>query len=352
VGQYAESAGSAGEAMKSYVTGKFLPLHLGHELLLLTAAACSHHLTVVIGVDKTDPYPFELRKKWIESLLTSYKYFNFSILEQEELDANAPKDEDGTILSEVYWSKWIEDTKKLLPNEGRDIDTIFSSDLYGERIAKEFGWVWYPVDPKREIIPISATAIRSDFIKNFKFISPYASTDLTKTVAVVGPESTGKSTLAKKLGQKFGCPYVTEYGRTISEVRKNKLSLEDFSVILNGQHAQITALLVQQNVPLIITDTEALVTAHYLDIYLPGVENPFYKVAEDQVFDKYIVLAPNVKWVDDGERVQKEDIERWKMFYSLIEWLNNYKRNYEVITDSDFTVRTAKAIEIVDKMFQ
>lgn len=333
--------------------GKFLPFHLGHELLVQTAAACCDHLVILVGTDESDKYSFDDRLRWIASA-TEFSSCFVTVIEQKELDKDAPKDENGTITDEKYWSDWLSDTRKLLFDHGiSHISHVFTSDAYGERIAKELGADWYPVDPDRSMIPVSGTLIRENFLSWSDFLPRYVLQDLTKVVAIVGPESTGKSFLTERLGRKYyGVPWCAEFGRAVCKPRGNTLTKKDFQVILEGQEAFIChAINRVKSYPLVLTDTEACVTANYYDMFFPEhKDTEFWDFAEKQEIDLYLVMAPNVPWVNpDGDRFMTE-YQRWRFHYQLVEKLRKMNKNFKVIDSSDFVIRKAKAIQYIDEL--
>lgn len=332
--------------------GKFLPFHQGHELLLQTAAACVDQLIVLIGYTDEDPIPLVKRQEWVSKAIGGYPHI---ILGQKELDKDAPKDEFGTIVDEKYWNAWLVDTAQILDKVSPDaaVTHVFTSDKYGQRIAEEIGARWYPVDPDREIIPISGTQVRIKPVGNFQFLPSYVKPSFVKKVALLGPESTGKSQLVKTLAKHFSCPWVPEYGRTVSVAHDNDLKAQDFEAILYGQDEFINnAVRRATDVPLVVSDTDALVTALYHEYFeiSGGIGNEaFLNFARNQTFDIRIVLSPSVPWVDDGSRFMTE-IDRWKFYYAIIEKLREWKLPFELIEHSDYTYRTAKAIQIVNKL--
>lgn len=179
--------------------GKFLPFHQGHELLLQTAASCVDKLIVLIGYSDDDIIHIDQRIKWAAEAIGGWPGI---VVGQKELDKNAAKDEKGTVTDEGYWNAWLVDTADILdgicPDYG--VTHVFTSDVYGERIAKEFGAEWYPVDPDREIVKVSGTKVRNDLQGYFHLLPAYVKPSFVKKVALVGPESTGKSVLASTLG--------------------------------------------------------------------------------------------------------------------------------------------------------
>lgn len=69
------------------------------------------------------------------------------------------------------------------------------------------------VDIPRKLVPVSGTKIREKPLTNWNFISEAAKLFFVKKIALMGPESSGKTTLAAKLARKFDTAWVHEYGR-------------------------------------------------------------------------------------------------------------------------------------------
>jgi HTH-type transcriptional repressor of NAD biosynthesis genes len=334
--------------------GKFLPFHKGHEFLIKAAMANCDYLIVLVGVDENDPYSFDVRKRWIRQCVSNFDYHkrgDVVIVEQEEFDKSVQKDENGTITDESYWTKWLDDTNRILNDFSVYPSHVFTSDLYGERIAKELNCVWVPVDPDRETVPISATDIRNNFEMNFNMLPSYVRHDLSKVVAVVGPESTGKSTLVKRLGNDLTAWPVPEYGRFLAVNRKNELDYTDFRIIQRTQKMMIDSARSNELCPIVVTDTEALVTALYADIWHPNEDNSaLYEFAKNQQIDKYILLAPTVPWVQDGFRISDDETKRWNFYHSVMSQLEAWQKPFEVISSSDFDEREEQARKIIKDM--
>lgn len=329
--------------------GKFHRLHRGHELMLQTAAACVDHLFVLIGVSDDDPYSFDLRAKWVNKAVADVLCY-VTIIAQPELDTSAPKDADGTVLDEQYWVDWLASTRKLVP-DADGLTHVFTSDFYGERVAREFGAVWYPVDPDRSIIPVSGTRVRTYPLLNWHNLSDEVRKDITKVFALVGPESTGKSTLTKRLGYHFDTPFVPEWGRTVCKRSNNDLTKEDFRALIQGQCQFMQNAKSRALKPFVFSDTENLVTALYYEMYYPEdkddeLSQEILHSWKDQPVDHYIVCAPTVPWVQDGDRFMSE-MDRWQFHTRLLELLREYKKDFIVLDHSDFQYRQVQAIKYV-----
>ena len=63
------------------------------------------------------------------------------------------------------------------------------------------------------------------------------------------------------------------------------------------------------------------------------------------------MLAPSVKWVDDGQRLNKEQEKRDKFFNDLVVSYIAYGfKNIVIVDDSDYDQRLEKAMIHIDEL--
>lgn len=323
--------------------GKFLPLHRGHELLLNVAAAHCDILTVLIGIAPDDPYSFDQRQRWIRETFDAFadkRATQLQVINDPDPDPFVAKDHRGTVTDEHYWSQWLGQNSAHL----EAADVIFTSDHYGGEIAKRTASTWFPVDPERAVVPVSGSDVRANPLENFSFLSAAAKPDVGLTVAILGAESTGKSTLVQAVAKHFECTYAPEWGRTISEV-KPVLDDEDFDAIVEVQARLLRAAQVGGN-GLCLADTEAITTALFAPIYLGHEHAASWRAAREQRFDLYVVLAPTVPWINDGTRIL-DNSARDEFHASILAALDRLGFAYQVIDASDYDQRIATVIKIV-----
>src|SRR5690606_39846672 len=84
-----------------------------------------------------------------------------------------------------------------------------------------------------------------------------------------GAESTGKSTLARKLADRFGCPLVPEYGRIHAEERGTEFTLGGLLGIAREQDRLMHAA-ARAGPPLRLLDTDPLLPAARAGMLLGG----------------------------------------------------------------------------------
>lgn len=133
-----------------------MPLHAGHIHLLNTAQSACNKLTVLLCSRQDDPIPGALRLTWLQETFPNAKIVHHP--EPLPRDQNDPH----------FWDMWSRSIKAHYP--GEMFDAVFSSENYGERLAKEVDAVHVTVDPKRTSYPVSGTDIRKNPLKYWKFI--------------------------------------------------------------------------------------------------------------------------------------------------------------------------------------
>src|SRR5262249_9194368 len=102
-------------------------------------------LTVILFTRPGDPVPGELRLRWLRELLPGV-----SVLRVEH---DLPVD----FQSPAVWGQWVEAIRGVCP-EGPSV--VFSSEDYGQELARRLGSRHVLVDRDRDRVPISATMIR------------------------------------------------------------------------------------------------------------------------------------------------------------------------------------------------
>jgi NadR type nicotinamide-nucleotide adenylyltransferase len=127
------------------------------------------------------------------------------------------------------------------------------------------------------------------------------------TVVLHGPESTGKSTLARRLADHFGAPLVPEYGRAYCAAHGNAVTRGDLVRIMRG-HVALTRAAMATDAGLVIADTDPLMTAAWAMMTfgerLPELD------AFTNAADLYLLMADDIPWVDDGLRLHRTAAER------------------------------------------
>jgi NadR type nicotinamide-nucleotide adenylyltransferase len=131
-------------------------------------------------------------------------------------------------------------------------------------------------------------------------------------IAIVGGESTGKSTLVAALGARYGEPCVAEYGRTLWEAQGGHTSYDDLRTI-GIRHIADEEDAMARARRCVFVDTTPLTTLWYsIDGY--GRADPELVGMAWRRYDLTLVCAPDFAFVQDGTR-SSEDFrlrhDRW-----------------------------------------
>ncbi|MFD2916696.1 AAA family ATPase [Psychroserpens luteus] len=158
-------------------------------------------------------------------------------------------------------------------------------------------------------------------------------------VVLFGPESTGKSTLAKELADWYDTVYVEEYSRFYAEAKAQdnlQLTKEDVLPIAIGQITTENKQLKKAN-KLLICDTDLLETKvysqHYYDGFCPELVK---KYAHKNTYDLYFLTYIDTVWKADGIRNQPNN--RQQLFNRFEKALIDLNKPY-VLVEGDFEER-------------
>jgi NadR type nicotinamide-nucleotide adenylyltransferase len=124
-----------------------------------------------------------------------------------------------------------------------------------------------------------------------------------KRIAIFGPESTGKTTLARKLAARFGAPWVPEYAREFWDAHGG-ITLTDIPAIAREQWRREDEAATRSAGDLLICDTEALTTVLWSDLLYGSCPEGIRLVAEQRCrhYSLYLLLHIDVEFDPDPQR--------------------------------------------------
>ena len=153
-------------------------------------------------------------------------------------------------------------------------------------------------------------------------------------IAITGPESTGKSTLAEKLARHFNVDYIPEYSRTY---------LENFE----GQY-HLTLEEEKKNPEILIADTETIVCKIWVEYVFKHSNETIDNILEQQNFDLYLLCDIDLPWVYDPLRENPNLEERKELFEIYKNTLTKMNVPFGIVRGSD-EERVGNALEIIKK---
>lgn len=127
-----------------------------------------------------------------------------------------------------------------------------------------------------------------------------------KRVCILGAESTGKSTLAAALAERFGTLWNPEYGRPYTQIGRQDgaWSSWEFTHIarIHCWYEDFLAALAQR---VLFSDTDAFTTAVFHEVYL-GTPAVGFDELVGRRYDLFVVCGLDVPWRHDGIREFEE----------------------------------------------
>jgi NadR type nicotinamide-nucleotide adenylyltransferase len=131
-----------------------------------------------------------------------------------------------------FWPIWTD----LIARHAGEVTTVFTSEPYGDELAKRVGATHVAVDPQRLTVPVSGTAIRADPLRLLGVHPPAVRPYYALRVVLSGPSRRERRRLSERLARRFETVMVPEYGRPYCETRPAlNLALHDFEAIAWGQ---------------------------------------------------------------------------------------------------------------------
>ena len=134
-------------------------------------------------------------------------------------------------------------------------------------------------------------------------------------VGIIGPESTGKSSLARYLAKRYKGTYVPEYARTYVEQKgTTEVSYEELCEIAKHQVDELSAICRQPSENLYFFDTELIVTKVWFDYAFGRVPEWLNDAIRRYPMDTYLLTYPDIPWVPDPARSNGSDAIRMELF--------------------------------------
>lgn len=282
------------------IVGKFMPPHQGHLKLIEFGARRCDRLIVCVCSHPGEPIPGSLRFRWMRELLKSQR--NIHVV---HIRKDLPQDSTPCRHASKRWSVY-------LLTRFKKISYIFSSEIYGDYLAEYMGAIHQPFDLNRKKVPVSATQIRQDPFNHWRHIPETVRPYFVKKICIYGPESTGKTTLARRLAEHYNTVWAPEFAREYIACHGNKFTYKDISIFARGQ-LKLEERLVRRANKLLFCDTDFITTAIYSRHYFGRCPALVRKLASQKRYDLYLFTGADLPWVPDPQRdlgARREEFEK------------------------------------------
>jgi NadR type nicotinamide-nucleotide adenylyltransferase len=127
--------------------------------------------------------------------------------------------------------------------------------------------------------------------------------DAARMICIIGAESTGKTTLARSLAERFSSPWVPEYLRTFCDERGRTPLQQEQQLIMEMQVANETRIARSANragAPYVFCDTAPMLTAIYSEYVFADTSLIERALLLHERYAFTLLLDNDIDWVADG----------------------------------------------------
>ncbi len=151
-----------------------------------------------------------------------------------------------------------------------------------------------------------------------------------KKIVITGPESTGKTTLTRQLGQHFQTVSVAEYARDYVEKLKRPYNYNDVLHIADKQREQFYADY-EEAKTFLFFDTYLIITKVWFnELYSRCPQWINEEIAKNKV-DLYLICDTDLPWVPDSVR-ENPGKARKNLFEKYLYELEYFHCRYRIVT--------------------
>lgn len=324
-----------------------MPPHNGHLHLIYEALRNCEHVYVMVCHIKSEPIHGKLRVHWLEKIFSYHD--RVTIVECDDENPQHPATDD--VYDKEFYDIWYKSVYDRIDS----LDVVFTSENYGDNFAKCLGVEHFLVDLDRWEFPVSGTMVRDNPRTMWDYIPMQVRGYFHKKIAVIGPESTGKTTMVEKLSEELRLHPMYELGRGYTDSFDNifDMTVADYENIALQHFIEVNELVPMKD-SVVISDTEAIVTKTFGKMYLgDDFESDLIdSIIEKQNYDTYIVLTPSVKWVDDGTRDFPDKFDRWTHYRMIMDEVVKTGKPVCIIDGSgDYDKRYNQVKEIIERNY-
>lgn len=165
-------------------------------------------------------------------------------------------------------------------------------------------------------------------------------------IAITGPESTGKSSLAKSLAKHFSSYWVPEYAREYTQSLNREYTSEDIVKICKEQNYREEEF-EKYTEQILIADSNPLVCKIWHEVKYGKSNYEIERIYESQKYDLVLLCNIDLPWKDDPLREHPK--MRQHLFDLYYKQLENSQIEYSIISGSGLS-RVQNAISIIKKI--
>jgi NadR type nicotinamide-nucleotide adenylyltransferase len=175
---------------------------------------------------------------------------------------------------------------------------------------------------------------------------------MIKKIVVIGPESTGKSTLCEQLAKHYNTLWCAEYAREYLLRHGTDYNFHDLLTIAKGQLSledQTTEFAIRNLQSQIFIDTDMYV----MKVWCEYVFGKCHQFILDEIvrrkYDLYLLCKPDIAWVKDELREYPDEKIRIELYHIYRDILINQSVPW-IEVSGDYEERLRMGVEAVEKL--
>ena len=335
--------------------GQFEPLHLGHMRSILEASGQAKTLHIVITTTPSPHPDFNItlqdKARWLQMACADLPFIQIHTTDESELPCHE------------HFANNSFDTATSSTQLQHLLDTLSLPIETALFLADNHPLVHSPTQQQAPLaMKIVATSAQPEFdalaiaqnpIAHWSALHPQVRGDYTKTIAIVGGESSGKTTLVHKLANHYGASFALEMGRLYvgTDLGGSEVGLQysDYAPIVLNHAQAIREAKSCATAPVTIVDTDFVTTQAFCEEY-EGRTHPFVAACIDEFrLDHTIVLDNNTPWIDDGMRSLGTPEARGRFEQRLVDIFARHDIAPHMIDQPDYDARYQQALLFIDQ---
>jgi NadR type nicotinamide-nucleotide adenylyltransferase len=174
---------------------------------------------------------------------------------------------------------------------------------------------------------------------------------MLKKIVVIGPESTGKSTLSQQLAEHYDTVWVPEYARQFLLERGPRYNYDDLLFIAKSQLELEDKIVPFARNGLLFIDTNMYVMEVWCEFVFGRCHSYILDELSARLYDLYLLCNIDLPWVKDELR-EYPDLETRLRLFKLYEKKMQNQQVPWIEISGNYEQRLTLAINAVDKLIE
>ena len=177
---------------------------------------------------------------------------------------------------------------------------------------------------------------------------------MIKKIVIIGPESTGKSTLCEQLSAHYKTTWVKEYAREYLLANGTDYTFENLLNVAQGQidkeESRVQSLMKNENSAeskLVFIDTDMYVMKVWCEFVFDKCHHWILNTIVERKYDLYLLCNVDLPWVRDELREYPDLANREKLYHHYKDIMVNQQVPW-IDINGNYQERLQKAIDAVN----